>query len=318
MPGALDGSSLSMPFIATNQRLDDAQQEILETLAEQIGLDLWMVTRREGDDLRVLATAGEGLGVRRGVAIPWADTVGSRLAAGEGPGAAPDLAAVASYASAPIVGALGLGAYLGALVAVDGEIAGTLCGLSRKPQTRELADRLPVVELCARLLGRLWASERAAGTDRLTGFANRRAWEEALEREETRCLRFGLHAAVLAVDLDDFKVVNDLHGHAAGDAYLRHAATAIADGVRAHDLVARWGGDEFCVLAVECDEPVAERLHDRVRRRLASEGIAASVGLSVRTETGLGPAVDAALAAVQSQKRRGFTVTGPERFGSSR
>ncbi|MBA3422159.1 MAG: sensor domain-containing diguanylate cyclase [Thermoleophilaceae bacterium] len=288
-----------------HRHLDEASQDILSTLAEQVGLDVWMVSRREGDELRVVATAGTGLEIERGLAIPWADSVCARVATGEGPGAAPDLATVPAYASAPVVGALGLGAYIGAPLVVEGETVGSLCGLSRTSQPSELVDRLPLVELCARLLGRLWASERAATTDRLTGLANRRAWDEALEREERRCRRFDLAAAVLAVDLDRFKAVNDRHGHAAGDEHLRRAGTAIAEAVRAHDLVARWGGDEFCVLAVECDELTAERLGHRVRRRLATAGVPASAAIAMRRGGGLECALESALAGVQGKKRLG-------------
>jgi GGDEF domain-containing protein len=98
-----------------------------------------------------------------------------------------------------------------------------MCGVSREPQPEELADQLPVVELCARLLGLLWSSEPAAGTDLLTGLPNRRAWEKALEREGTRCLRFGLQAACSPWN-STTSAVNDLHGHPAGDEYLRRTA----------------------------------------------------------------------------------------------
>lgn len=158
-----------------NRRLDEANQDILSALAEQVGLDVWMVSRREGDELRVVAIAGTGLEIERGSAIPWAESVCARMATGEGPGAAPELAAVPAYASAPVVGALGLGAYIGAPLVVEGETVGSLCGLSRAAQSSDLSDRLPLVELCARLLGRLWTSERTATTDRLTGLANRHA-----------------------------------------------------------------------------------------------------------------------------------------------
>lgn len=301
-----------MEIDTDNHRLDEANQDVLSALAEQVDLDVWMVSRREGDELRVVALAGTGLELERGWAIPWAESVCARMASGEGPGAAPDLAAVPAYACAPVVGALGLGAYIGAPLVVEGETVGSLCGLSRAAQPSELSDPLPLVELCARLLGRLWTSERAAATDRLTGLANRRAWEEALEREERRCGRFDLAAAVLAVDLDGLKAVNDRHGYPAGDDHLRRAGAAIGEAVRAHDLVARWGGDEFCVLAVECDEPTAERLGHRVRLRLATGGVPASVAIASRRGDGLACALEAALADVQREKRSALVPRAPE------
>ncbi len=305
-------------LIADNQRLEEANQNVVAALAEQVGLDLWVVTRWQDDESRVVALAGTGLELERDTAIAWADSVCVRMATGEVPGAASDLAAVSACASAPVVGALGLGAYIGAPLVVEGETVGSLCGFSRAAQPSELSDRLPLVALCARLLGRLWASERAAATDHLTGLANRRAWEEALEREERRCRRFDLAAAVLAVDLDGFKAVNDRLGHTVGDEHLRRAGAAIADGVRAHDLVARWGGDEFCVLAVECDELSADCLRDRVRGRLATAGVRASVAIAIRGGGGLECALKAALADVQGAKRHGARAESVGRASSPR
>ncbi len=285
-----------------NRRLDEASRDILSTLAEQIGLDVWTVCQREGDELHVVALAGTGLEIERGSTHPWGESLCARMVTGASPGAAPDLAAVPAYASAPVVRALGLGAYIGAPLLVEGETVGTLCGLSRAAQPPELLDRLPLVQLCARLLGRLWTSERTAATDRLTGLANRRALEEALEHEEQRCRRFGLAAAVLAVDVDSLKAVNDHHGYAAGDEHLRRAGGAIGGAVRAHDLVARWGGDEFCVLAVECDQSTAERLVHRVRLRLAAAGVPSSVAIATRRGDGLASAFEVAFGEVQREK----------------
>ncbi|MFW6288682.1 MAG: GGDEF domain-containing protein, partial [Spirochaetota bacterium] len=89
---------------------------------------------------------------------------------------------------------------------------------------------------------------RLARTDVLTGLLNRRAMQEQLERE-LRLLSRGRGAfSVLLIDLDDFKSVNDVHGHRAGDRVLMHLSETLGEHLRASDVRARWGGEEFMVL----------------------------------------------------------------------
>jgi diguanylate cyclase (GGDEF)-like protein/PAS domain S-box-containing protein len=106
--------------------------------------------------------------------------------------------------------------------------------------------------------------------DHLTGLLNRRRFEEELERELRRSARSGVGGAVLSIDLDGFKAINDSAGHAAGDTVLREVARAIARRLRDSDIIARLGGDEFAVLlpragAVDADavaRHLLEALHD--------------------------------------------------------
>jgi diguanylate cyclase (GGDEF)-like protein/PAS domain S-box-containing protein len=96
-----------------------------------------------------------------------------------------------------------------------------------------------------------------ADHDALTGLLNRRRFNEELERELARVRRHGLRSAVLMVDLDQFKLVNDSHGHHAGDDVLRAVARTLERRLRANDCVARVGGDEFGVIAVEVTDDEA-------------------------------------------------------------
>jgi diguanylate cyclase (GGDEF)-like protein/PAS domain S-box-containing protein len=89
---------------------------------------------------------------------------------------------------------------------------------------------------------------RLADSDPLTDLSNRRRFEQALATQAARCRRHGERAALLMMDLDRFKQVNDTHGHQTGDLLIRHVATTLARRVRASDVVARLGGDEFAVL----------------------------------------------------------------------
>src|SRR5918996_277595 len=112
--------------------------------------------------------------------------------------------------------------------------------------------------------------ERQASTDGITELPNRRHFEEALEGEISRAERFGGGLALILADLDDFKQVNDRHGHQAGDDVLRTFASILRATVREIDLPARYGGEEFAVLLPQTDIEGANRLAQRLRRALAS------------------------------------------------
>jgi diguanylate cyclase (GGDEF)-like protein len=111
-----------------------------------------------------------------------------------------------------------------------------------------------------------------ATTDPLTSLLNRRAIENKLEFEWERARRYGLPLSLLMIDLDGFKRVNDLGGHAAGDRALRAAATAIRSTLRGSDYGARWGGDEFMILAPHTTRNAAVQLAERVSRRIGQHG----------------------------------------------
>jgi diguanylate cyclase (GGDEF)-like protein len=118
----------------------------------------------------------------------------------------------------------------------------------------------------------------AARTDALTGCLNHSAMHDALGREIERCRRKGHALSLVIFDLDDFKQVNERHGHPAGDDVLRQVGESLRESVRAYDLVARYGGDEFAVIAMDADEAtateVARRAVDAIRRALGTLGSA--------------------------------------------
>jgi diguanylate cyclase (GGDEF)-like protein len=141
-------------------------------------------------------------------------------------------------------------------------------------------------DVCAtKLARRLERAESVAFCDALTDLYNRRGWDQLLKAEESRCRRHGRTACVVSIDLDDLKAVNDLHGHDSGDELLRKAARALRTTLRAQDVAARVGGDEFAVLAVECEADAVTALHARLTAALDVEGVRASVGVAMRTST---------------------------------
>lgn len=148
-------------------------------------------------------------------------------------------------------------------------------------------------------------AERQARIDPMTGLMNRRAWEDAIAAETARMRRHEIAATVVVVDIDGLKATNDTAGHLTGDLLIRRAAAAIRGAVREEDIVARTGGDEFAVLAVEADAPVPDSVLGRIRAALAEVDVAASAGAAVAlgTDDSLEEAVKRADEAMYAEKR---------------
>ncbi len=133
-----------------------------------------------------------------------------------------------------------------------------------------------------RALSRVEQAERMAATDGLTNLANRTTFTAALERELARSTRSGQPMSLVMFDLDEFKQVNDQHGHQAGDQALRNVAEALA--CRDLDTAARYGGEEFVVILPDCGPErsvqVAERLRAAVAGAAAARALTASAGVA--------------------------------------
>jgi len=112
---------------------------------------------------------------------------------------------------------------------------------------------------------------RVAYHDALTGLRTRRVMEEAIAEEHARSTRNGHPFCVTMVDVDNFKSVNDRHGHPAGDKMLLELAGILRANARAYDLIARCGGDEFVLLMPETPLDVAAAVAERIRHRVESD-----------------------------------------------
>ena len=124
--------------------------------------------------------------------------------------------------------------------------------------------------------------QRLSMLDGLTGIANRRRFDEALDVEWRRALRSGAPLSLLMIDIDAFKPYNDAHGHQAGDDCLCRVGAILSESLhRAGDLVARYGGEEFVVLLPETDREHAARIAEMLRERVAAGApVTISVGVS--------------------------------------
>jgi diguanylate cyclase (GGDEF)-like protein len=127
--------------------------------------------------------------------------------------------------------------------------------------------------------------EAKVDVDPLLDIFNRRGFERELKRALAYVARYGTQAALVYLDLDGFKPVNDTHGHAAGDAVLKAVAATLARNIRASDTVARLGGDEFAVLlwnlgAPEADAKAAALEHAIAAAHVSWNGTTLSVGAS--------------------------------------
>ena len=116
--------------------------------------------------------------------------------------------------------------------------------------------------------------ERWANTDPLSGLANRRAGERFLQEQAALATQNASPLSVLLLDIDRFKRINDTNGHAVGDAVLAAIAERLTDGARRGDLVTRWGGEEFLIIAPHADIEDAGRIGERIRREVEQRPMA--------------------------------------------
>lgn len=121
------------------------------------------------------------------------------------------------------------------------------------------------------MLRRLLHLEGLVMTDSLTGLPNRRALDKMLDRELERARHYHRTIAVLFLDLDGFKLINDKYNHSVGDAALREFAGVVRSSLRRNDILGRWGekADEFLVILPKTDEVEAQQVVERIRTTLA-------------------------------------------------
>jgi diguanylate cyclase (GGDEF)-like protein len=186
-----------------------------------------------------------------------------------------------AFADNPLVtGEPAIRFYAGCPVHYRGQAIGTLCVIDRTPrefdatQLRALQNLAAIVESEFRLqalsadqnalLAELDETRRQALLDYLTGTWNRRGIDEIVPRELSRASRTNDAVAIMLIDLDRFKYINDTLGHHAGDVTLQEVARRLRRCIRPHDVIGRYGGDEFLVFLGQCGKADAERIGERM------------------------------------------------------
>ena len=232
------GGSADTPELAGSLDLDDVMARILDAALALDGVDA-AVLSLEGDEKGALVKSA---GMSRDEAERHGDA-GSKL-------------------TVPLEGELGS---LGSLTVVSGttrELGGAgLDGVVRRG--------VPALDNAFRYR----EARRLADTDALTGLRNRRFFHETLLRECTRAHRYGRSLAILVLDVDDFKSINERVGHLAGDTVLAETGARLRGVLRASDIACRVGGDEFAIVLPEAGAHQAAQLYDRVEAAVSAAPI---------------------------------------------
>ena len=204
----------------------------------------------------------------------------------------------------------------GQRVDIEAMNAGALDYLVKGEITSRMVERS--LRYALKLGETLEALRQLATRDQLTGLLNRREFDRILAEECERALRFGHTLALVMVDIDHFKAVNDTHGHPAGDVVLREVAQRLTAQVRTVDRVARFGGEEFVIIVVQAEPAAAMEVARRVCAATARDPVPVGEGLTLNvtvsagvaflpddasTETGLVAAADKALYAAKAGGR---------------
>lgn len=184
--------------------------------------------------------------------------------------------------------------FLAAPMTVQGAVVGAIVASHARPNAFSRED----LRLLSALAGQSAASverldmrrslERMAITDGLTSIYNHRYFRMRLQQEVERARRYSLNLAVLIMDIDRFKEMNDQHGHAVGDAVLAEMAGVLHRNMRSTEIVARYGGDEFVALLPQTDADQAAIAAERMLRRVREHRFGAVVGAAMRVTVSIG------------------------------
>lgn len=319
--------------VSTAEDLETLTRPLLELLELVTGLESTYLTRvdqtRGVQHVQYARNIGS-MQIAEGLSVPWDDSLCKRSLA-SGRSFTDDVSAC--WGDSEAARQLGIRTYLSQpVLGLDGGLYGTLCAASDR-QVSAAGRTTRVLEMFARLIAHQVERERLlqdlrksnaelsshALTDPLTGVANRRALVLELRRLLAQARREGGLVQVAFVDLDGFKAINDQYGHETGDRFLVHIASRLMAGVRAGDLLARYGGDEFVIITAQTESPgLRERLEKLTAGRYVGEGLmidypGASVGLvASRAEDtdveALLARADAAMYEVKKARKAGVAV----------
>lgn len=329
--------------VASARTLEDLTRPMLEMLGAVTGLEstyLTTIDLDKGQQHILFSRNARQLSIPEGLTVPWADTLCKR-AMEEGRTYTGDVASC--WGDSGAARELGIQTYVSTPVKTEsGDLFGTLCAASSEQQSLP-PHAEPVLQLFARLIGQQVEREllyrklekahaevvTLASTDALTGLPNRRTLIDGLRRMMAQGERDGTSVLVGFIDMDDFKKINDTHGQEVGDEFLAAMARQLSGSVRASDMLARFGSDEFVVIglgpglgesprtgAMALGDRLAENTKGELRlRNMTIDYAGASVGVvavdprTTSAEEALRQA-DAAMDAVKRTRRLMFQQAG--------
>ena len=274
--------------------LDPTLYAILEVAQDLIprGQCAILLTDDEGRSLRVRAANGYAEGVQD-LAIPLGHGVTGRCASQGQTIVIDELAREPSY----IPGVAGARSEIAVPLIVEGRVLGVLNAESTRARAfvQEHVRTLSVVAQQAAIVLRSAElqeeTRRLAITDPLTGLHNRRHFVERLEKHLYRAERYGERLALLLLDSDYLKIVNDRYGHGAGDRVLQRIAQVLEETVRDSDEVARIGGDEFSALLLQADDELAGGIALRLKRKVSDVALSSEDGSAIEISCSVGVAL---------------------------
>jgi len=300
---------------------------LLEVVAKLSGLDTTFVTHIDWEAQQqhvLMARNGSSPLVMEGTTVDWADSMCRRIFLS---GSSHTSNVGGDFPDSVGATTLGLGTFFALPIEANTGVVGTLCGASRRqqelsPSTMDLLDLIAqaITVQVESEIHRSQAEQRArsaeremaaalslaselqtdvvelrsqATTDPLTELANRRGFLAGYERQLADSGRYRRPVGVLMIDVDNFKHVNDRHGHTTGDRVLRALAGAMKRSVRSGDLSARLGGDELAVVAGDADLPACRHLAGRIQSTFsevtASFGVPSTVSVGIASSTATAP-----------------------------
>lgn len=260
-------------------------QRIVELVQTILSVPIAAVTLIDTD--RQWMKAVDGLAVSQ---IPREFAVCDETIKSHAPLAVTDLTLDPRFAHNPFVtGAPHARSYLGVpLTTPDGYNIGTLCAIDTEPRPFD-ARQAGILDKLAEIVVEQFELRQIARQDAMTGALTRRGFFAELEREFLRATRYDRPSALVVIDVDHFRAINDRYGHPAGDAVLVSIANACMATMRKSDVFGRIGGEEFALLLPETDPEEARDAAERIRRIIEGT-IVESGAYSIKATVSLGVA----------------------------
>ena len=264
---------------------EDKIAEILRLGCEHFDLSFGVISHVIDDHYNIMYAQSPNGELSHGMSFPLQDTYCALTLEADGPLSTGN-AAHSEFAKHPCYEIFSLETYIGAPLLVDGEIHGTINFTSSEVRKRPFTPAdLQIIRQFADWIGHEIARqrdhqalmdakvnlERVASVDDLTGILNRRAFLERAGTEVQRYRRTKQTFTAVMMDIDRFKQINDLHGHASGDAVLEKFSGIVGGALRAVDVFGRVGGEEFCMILHNTAMKDAMLVCGRLRKRIENE-----------------------------------------------